>query len=94
MKKLYFLIIVLTLTAVGLGLLQIHVSSRLASNSIEVKNLQANIDTLKEKNQILNSKVLELTSFETLASRAAELGFVEAGNYLSLHKNAKLSLSQ
>lgn len=94
MKKIYFLITILVIIAGTLGLLNIHLSSKLASDSVEVKKLQANIDALSEKNQIVHSKILEVTSFETLASRAAELGFIEASHYISLQKNIKLSLSQ
>lgn len=82
------------LIAGGLGLLSIHLSSKLASDSVEVKNLQLSIDAMNEKNQIIQSKILQETSFETIASRAAELGFVEADHYISLQKNVKLSLSQ
>lgn len=92
MKKIYLLIILLLVTASFLGLFNISLSSRLASDSVKVKKLQTNIDKLEEKNQILKSEVLEITSFEVLASRAAELGFVDATKYISLHKDSKLSL--
>ncbi len=94
MKKIYFLIILLIVVTGFLGLVNIHLSTKLASDSVEVKKLQISIDNLEEKNQIINSKILEIASFETLASRAAELGFKDASNYISLHKNAKLSLKQ
>lgn len=92
MKKLYILILLLAITAGALGLVQINLAGRLAADSVEVKKLQINIGKLEEKNQILNSQILEITAFEILASRAAELGFIEATNYISLHKDAKLSL--
>lgn len=92
MRKIYILIVVLAIVSGVLGLINIHLSSKLASDSVEVKKLQTDIAKLEEKNQILKSEILEITSFEVLASRAAELGFVEATEYISLHKDAQLSL--
>ncbi len=85
-KKLYLPVILLLALTIGLELLNIHLSGILASNSVEVKKLQESISNLNEQNHILNSKVLELTSFETVASKAAGLGFVEDHKYISLRK--------
>lgn len=93
-KKLYFPIIFLTILAFGLELVNINLSSRLASDSMAVKKLQDQIAAISEHNEILNTKVLDLTSFETLASRAADLGFVQANNYISLGNQVKLSYSR
>lgn len=79
---------------VSLELLNIHLSGKLASDSVEVKKLQLSIAKLEEENQILNSKVLSQTSFEAVASKAAQLGFVEDHRYISLQSNSKLSYSR
>lgn len=81
------------IATIVLELLNIHLSGLLASNSITVKKLQTNIAKLDEENQILNSKVLAQTSFETVASKAAELGFVQSSSYISL-RQSNLSYSR
>lgn len=93
-KKLYFPVIILLIMAIGLELLNINLAGKLASDSVAVKKLQINIAKLDEENQILNSKVLDQTSFETISSKAASLGFVEDHAYISLRNQVKLSYSQ
>jgi cell division protein FtsL len=93
-KKLYIPVIILAFLSVGLELLSINLSGKIASDSIRVKKLQTSIATLNEENQILNSKVLDLTSFEMISSKAASLGFVEDHSYISLRAQSKLSYSQ
>lgn len=85
MKYLYIIIVILTVTAGGLELFNLHLSSRLASDSVEVKKVQDKLKSYKEKNEILNSQILELASFDKLASRAAVLGFKESGSYISIN---------
>ena len=92
-KKLYLPVILLVLITIGLEILNIHLSSKLASDSVEVKKLQLSIDKFNEENQILNSEVLSQTSFDTIASKAGELGFGQTRSYISLRQE-KLSYSR
>ncbi len=92
-KLLTIIVILLAVSAVGLELLNIHLSSKLASDSVSVKNLQSRIAALDEENQILNSKVLDQTSFEAISQKAAQLGFVSNQSYISL-RQVKLSYNQ
>ena len=85
---------ILIVATVALELLNIHLSSKLASDSVTVKKMQQNIATLNEENQILNSKVLAQTSFETISQKAATLGFVQDHAYIFLRNQVKLSYSQ
>lgn len=93
-KKLYIPVLLLAILTIGLELANIHLSGKLASDSVTVKKLQVNIANLEEHNQILNSKVLSQTSYETIASKAATLGFVEDHSYIYLRNQVKLSYSQ
>jgi uncharacterized membrane protein (Fun14 family) len=86
-KKLYLPVAVLLLLTIGLELLSIHLSQKLASDSVMVKKIQSNIAKLDEENHILNSKVLAQTSFEVISGKAAVLGFVEGPAYISLRKS-------
>lgn len=94
MKKLYTLVIVVAIGAFVLELVNINLSGRLASNSVSVTKLQQSIARLDEQNQILQTQVLTLTSYENIASVAAGLGFVPATNYISLQNSVKLSYSR
>jgi uncharacterized membrane protein (Fun14 family) len=86
-KKLYLPVAILLLLTIGLELLSIHLSQKLASNSVMVKKIQSNIARLDEENHILNSKVLAQTSFEVISDKASALGFVEGPAYISLRKS-------
>lgn len=94
LRRIYLSVVILAVVALGLELLNIHLSSKLASSSISVRQIQNQIADLNEKNQILYSKVLELTSFESVSSKAAELGFEENHNYISLRNQVKISYSK
>lgn len=89
-RKIYLVAILLSAIAFVLELINIQLSSRIASDSVTVKKIQERIGMQLEKNQILQAKVYELTSFEAVASRAAELGFKEADSYISLHNLRKV----
>lgn len=93
-NPLYITVIFLFLLAVGLELLNIHLSGKLASDSVTVKKLQQSIASLDEENQILNTKVLAQTSFETISEKAKTLGFVVDHSYISLQKDTKLTYQQ
>lgn len=93
-KKLYLVTILLFLLTVALELLSIHLGGMVASHSVAVRTLQSSIAKLEEQNQILNSKVLSVTSFDTIASKAAALGFVEDHKYISLQAVKKFSYSR
>lgn len=93
-KKLTIIVVFLAVIAVGLGLSNIHLSGKIASDSVVVKVLQVSIGDLEEENQILKSKMLAQTSFESLASKAASLGFIQSNNYISLRNPVKLSYSR
>ena len=85
-KKLYIPVVVLLLLTIGLELLSIHLSQKLASDSVVVKKLQSNIAKLDEENHILNSRLLNQTSFEEISQKAKILGYVEGPAYISLRK--------
>lgn len=91
MKKIYSLILLLALFAFGLEILNIHLSDKLASDGMVVRKVQDNISVIEEENHVLRTKVLELTAFEIISSKAAVLGFKPAQSYISLKNQTKLS---
>ncbi len=85
-KTLYIPVVILLISTICLELLSIHLSQKLASDSIIVRKLQESIANLDEENQILNAKLLNQTSFEEISKKAAMLGFSENPGYISLHE--------
>ncbi len=92
MKKIYTFVLLLLFVAIALELFNLHLSGKIASNSIEVKRAQAEISQLQEKNETINSQVLSLASLETVSSRAAELGFVKNQSYIFLNSPVEVAL--
>lgn len=84
--KLKSIFVILLILVVLLEGVQVYLSNRIAGTSIEVAQLQEKIGKLDEKNVSLKSELLTYSSFEHIASRAAELGFIE-------NKNQDISLS-
>lgn len=85
-RTLYLPVVILLLLTIGLELLNIHLSQKVASESTLVKELQDSIAHLEEENHILNTRLLSQTSFEEIARKATALGFVEDAEYISLQE--------
>ncbi len=84
MKKLNIVIILLIISVIGLELFNIFLSNRVSTDSIEASQLQKEIALLTQKNNVLKSKIYSFASFDSVASRAAEFGFTEATDSISL----------
>lgn len=83
-KKLHILIVMLLISVVGLELFTIYLSNRVSVDSIEASQLKKEIGLYTQKNDVLKSKIYELASFNSVASRAAEFGFQEAPELIVL----------
>ena len=92
MKKIYTIVVILAIIAGVLELANLHLAGKIASNSIEVKKIQQEIALLQENNEVLNSHVLSLASLDTVASRAAQLGFVDNQSYIFLNSPVEVAL--
>lgn len=77
MKKPISFITFLTCTIVILSVVQVVVSNRLSTTGTALGNLQDEIQQYKTQNAFLSEKFLSLSSFEYIASKAAELGFTQ-----------------
>ena len=91
MKFIYLTIIILALFSGVLELFNLHLSSQLASDSVEVRQMQMDLQKYREKNEILTSQILDFSSFDKLASKAAALGFKESQSYISLNPPVEAS---
>lgn len=77
MKKPVLFIASVILLIIVLSIVQIVVSNRLSTSGIVVDKLQTQIKELQKKNIMLQEQILALSSYETIASSAAALGFSE-----------------
>lgn len=84
MRKINLFIIFLIFLVVSLESVSIYLSNKMAADSISVKKLEGEFSSLEQKNQNLKSEFLVLTSFEQVASRAAEVGFIDAKDTITL----------
>ena len=75
-KAKLFLAFLVVLFAV-LQIVNIHLSNSISTNSIYAANDKAKVEDLSEKNTLLKTEVLKYTSYDYVASKAGEIGFVE-----------------
>lgn len=85
MKKINIVIVLLLIVAGVLQGVQIFLSNKVAVGSIEAKKIGQEIARLSEENTKLKSEILQYASFDVVASKAAEFGFVETEQYISLY---------
>lgn len=77
MKKPAFFITCIILIIIMLSIVQVIVSNNLSTTGIELAKYQEDINTYQKENTILHQELLEKSSYTYIASKAAELGFVE-----------------
>ncbi len=85
MKKPIFFIILIIVIVLTLSIVQVFVSNNLLTTGIELAKIEEKITTYKRQNAILHEKLLLTTSFITIASKAAEMGFVDKQSRMFLH---------
>lgn len=85
-KKGKLLVLFLVAVFAILQLVSIYLSNSISTNSIYASDLQKKVEVLQEKNSHLKTEVLEYSSYDSVSSRAATLGF-------SQNKKNTISLS-
>jgi cell division protein FtsL len=63
-----------------LSVVQVTASNRISTTGIELAKLQNELRDVKRQNTLLREKILSQSSLTEIASKAGELGFVEAKN--------------
>jgi hypothetical protein len=94
MKKIYPFIGLLLIITIILEIINVHLANKLDSKSMYASQLQIEYSKLEQDNLILKSQVLKYTSFESIASRAAQLGFAEEKSFVSLYSPAEVALNK
>jgi cell division protein FtsL len=84
MKIMIKIIAVLILVTAVLEIGNIYLSNIQAVGGIDASKLQMEIASVAEENGNLETDVMQLSSLEMVASRAAELGFTETKEVITL----------
>lgn len=95
MKKLIKISIVfLAVFAIVTQITVIYISNMSAADSISATKLAAKIENLKEDNLDIQDKILALASYQAISSRAAELGYEDNQNIVSVYTPLPLALGR
>ncbi|OGH16772.1 MAG: hypothetical protein A3C30_00315 [Candidatus Levybacteria bacterium RIFCSPHIGHO2_02_FULL_40_18] len=84
-KHLKLTIIFLAVVAFITQVASIYLSNTKSLESIEATKLRTQVAELSENNIKLQSEVLTLSSYNTISSRAGELGYKETSGFVSLY---------
>lgn len=94
MKKYLIIIVILLIVAGILEIVDLSLANKISAESLNAGGLSQKILTLDEENSMLESKVLQYTAFEEVASRAATLGFVESKSQISLYEDLPVAINR
>lgn len=92
MKKVFVICIVCIVLL--LSIVQVVVSNTIVTAGIEQAKLQEQLAYYQKQNLILQEKVLTAMSLTTIASKAADLGFVEGKSHVYLSSHVPIAIKQ
>ncbi len=78
MRKPILFICFIIAIVIGLSVMQVSVSNSLSTTGIELASIEEKITKYEKENARLSEALLTASSFDTIASKAAELGFIES----------------
>ena len=76
MRKPALILSILIFVIIVLSVVRITVANRISTSGIALQNMEDQVSALRKENLILQEKLLALSSFTQIASKAAEMGFV------------------
>ncbi len=76
MQKPALIIAIQIFVIILLSVVRISVSNRISTSGIAIAGMEDQVASLKKDNLILQEKLLTISSFTQIASKAAEIGFV------------------
>jgi hypothetical protein len=71
---------------------QVIVSNAFSTDGITLGKMQQQIDSLEKENMVLREKIYTNSSYTNLASKAAEMGFVESNKKIVLGAPVPLAI--
>lgn len=95
MKKILTVTIIFLLSAALLTqIASVYFSNTQALDSISATSIKSEIGKLSQENMTLSAKVLAFSSYGTIASRAAELGFEKNRDIVSVYDPIQVALKR
>ncbi|KKQ96165.1 MAG: hypothetical protein A3C27_03905 [Candidatus Levybacteria bacterium RIFCSPHIGHO2_02_FULL_39_36] len=95
MNKIYkLLIIFLVLVTFLLEIASISAANGNAADSLDVTRIREQVESLKEQNLELSESVLGFASYNTISSRAAELGYLSNREFVSLYDPLEVAIGR
>ncbi len=91
LKTLMTILIVVSVITQGIT---IFISNTSATDSIRASELEIRLVKLNEDNINIESEILTHASYQAVASRAAELGFGQTREFVSVYDPVRLALSR
>lgn len=88
------LLLTLVILVSGLVLTRIILSSTFSVDGIALSNMQTQIADLDRQNMLLKEKLYSDSSYTTIASDAASMGFVEEKSAVALSNTSSFALAQ
>lgn len=87
-----FIIGILILVTLVLEGINIFLANQVSTESVSVARLNQEIEELEDKNYILKTQILEYAALDSVASRAAQLGFADNKTVISLYEPATVAI--
>lgn len=94
MKLTTKIIMGLIILIAGLVFSRIIVSSMFSVDGITLANLNTQIASLDRENMLMREKIYTASSYTTIASDAATMGFVEENSQISLGGTSSIAIRQ
>jgi cell division protein FtsL len=91
MKKIIVVSFPLIFIVIALSIAHVIVSNMLSTTGVELDKLQTDLQVFQKENTFLREKVLVDTSFNSIASVAAEMGFVDSKSNVYLPEQIPLT---
>ncbi|MBU3956689.1 hypothetical protein KKI19_00190 [Patescibacteria group bacterium] len=92
MKKLNLPILIIAFV-IGLALVQLVITHRLATAGEAVKELEIEASRLKEKNELFRQEINQLGSLRRISQEAGKLGFIRQNSLLHLTPEVPVAMT-
>lgn len=77
MTRAVLIIVIDVFVVIAFSVVQIVVSNHFSTTGIELAKIQAESNVLEKENTLLREKIYTAASYNTIASAAASMGFIE-----------------
>ncbi|MEX2007636.1 MAG: hypothetical protein WD992_02590 [Candidatus Levyibacteriota bacterium] len=91
MKKPALILTTLISLVLLLSIVRISVANGISTSGLELKNIEDQVAAIRKENLIIQEKLLTVSSYTQIASKAAELGFVPSKTNLVISSSVPVA---